>query len=244
MLPIIKVYDIDYSFIIKNYLNPEMWQKEWTLFTYRNFIITLHISSINCESKQICFQIHGIDKDREEEYGKCGGIFYCNDTSTYVFYSLNANNINLLKSEIEGAINKVIDRLEKKLIEATDEYSNIMKTKREEQNKLREIAENFLDDENVTNDEIREAYIDWYVDKMTNENSLDSDFIQYHKYTMLSDVWYVFAKATNNNSLLNEIERNIDGEKIEKLKQEYEEYKSYISSDEYEQDMIDGLEDI
>mgnify|MGYP003296925335 CR=1 FL=1 len=100
-----------------------------------------------------------------------------------------------------------IDRLEKKLIESTVEYLNIMKTKREEQNKLREIAENFLDDENVTNDEIREAYIDWYVDKMTNENSLDSDFIQYHKYTMLSDVWYVFAKATNNNSLLNEIER-------------------------------------
>lgn len=26
-LPILKVYDIDYSFIVKNYLNPEMWSK-------------------------------------------------------------------------------------------------------------------------------------------------------------------------------------------------------------------------
>ena len=31
-LPVLKVYEIDYSFIIKNYLNPEMWSKTWTLF--------------------------------------------------------------------------------------------------------------------------------------------------------------------------------------------------------------------
>ena len=28
----LKVYDIDYSFIIKNYLSPELWEKTWTLF--------------------------------------------------------------------------------------------------------------------------------------------------------------------------------------------------------------------
>ena len=35
-LPAIKVYDIDYSFIIKNYLNPEMWQKLGLYFNIKH----------------------------------------------------------------------------------------------------------------------------------------------------------------------------------------------------------------
>ena len=37
VLPIIKVFDVDYSFIIKNYLDPKMWQKEWTLFLLEEY---------------------------------------------------------------------------------------------------------------------------------------------------------------------------------------------------------------
>ena len=37
-LPIIKNFEIDYSFIIKNYLNPELWHKKWNLFIYKNFV--------------------------------------------------------------------------------------------------------------------------------------------------------------------------------------------------------------
>ena len=32
----IKVYDIDYSFLLKNYLNPEYWNKSWHLFVYKD----------------------------------------------------------------------------------------------------------------------------------------------------------------------------------------------------------------
>ena len=56
-LPAIKVYDIDYSFIIKNYLNPEMWQKTWTLFQYKTFVVTLRLDSINCQKEKIFFQV-------------------------------------------------------------------------------------------------------------------------------------------------------------------------------------------
>ena len=35
----IKVYDIDYSFLLKNYLNPEYWNKSWHLFVYEEIEI-------------------------------------------------------------------------------------------------------------------------------------------------------------------------------------------------------------
>ena len=67
-LPAIKVYDIDYSFIIKNYLNPEMWQKTWTLFQYKTFVVTLQIDYINCAEEKICFKVTLKDNSTENLY--------------------------------------------------------------------------------------------------------------------------------------------------------------------------------
>lgn len=50
----LKVYDVDYSFIIKNYLDERLWEKEWTIFTYKRYEITLKLDSINVRTKTIC----------------------------------------------------------------------------------------------------------------------------------------------------------------------------------------------
>lgn len=42
----LKVYDVDYSFIIKNYLASDLWQKTWTLFVYKNVRVTLDLYKI------------------------------------------------------------------------------------------------------------------------------------------------------------------------------------------------------
>lgn len=244
MLPIIKVYDIDYSFIIKNYLNPEMWQKEWTLFVYKNFIVTLRISSIDCCSNKISFKIFASDKDNEERYGYFNGIFHSNTTYNYLYYPLNINDINVLKKEIEKTIKRCIEELEDKLIKSSSGYSEIIETKKEEKKRLRNIAENFLDNEHVTNDDIREAYIDWYIDKMESDNNSADDYVECLRYNFLTDIWYVFAKVINDDYLLKNIENSSDNEELERIQEEFDQYKDYIYSDEYEQDMIDGLEDI
>ena len=51
----IKIYDIDYSFIIKNYLDREMWQKEWTLFVYGDKSFVIYLSSIDTRNNSIYF---------------------------------------------------------------------------------------------------------------------------------------------------------------------------------------------
>lgn len=244
MLPIIKVYDIDYSFIIKNYLNPEMWQKEWTLFVYKNFIVTLRIHSIDCYMNKITFKILATDKDNEEKYGYFDGIFHSNSTYNYVYFPLYVEDINILKKEIERTIKRCIDELENKLIKSSDGYLEIMETKKREKEILRGIAEDFLDNEHVTNDDIRDAYIDWYIDKMESTNSSADDFVDCNKYQMLTDIWYVFARIIKDDDLLEDIENSANEEELQRILDEYEEYKDYIYSDEYESDMADGLEDL
>lgn len=55
---VIKKYEVDYSFIIRNYLSPKMWEKVWTLFLYKNFRFTLQINSISVYSTvKITFRI-------------------------------------------------------------------------------------------------------------------------------------------------------------------------------------------
>ena len=60
-----RVYDVDYSFIVKNYLNPELWDMKWTLFMYKDFIIYLELYSINCKDKEITFKLYYNDKKQQ-----------------------------------------------------------------------------------------------------------------------------------------------------------------------------------
>ena len=112
-LPAIKVYDIDYSFIIKNYLNPEMWQKTWTLFQYKTFVVTLQLTYINCQDEKITLRVKIKDNSSEHEYAYDWGRNPDKDASDDVYYSLKINNLNFLKNSVENSVFNAIERLEK-----------------------------------------------------------------------------------------------------------------------------------
>ena len=63
----LKVYDVDYSFIIKNYLDEKLWDKEWTIFIYKNFQIILRLNSINVRDKVIWFEVEIQDGNEENK---------------------------------------------------------------------------------------------------------------------------------------------------------------------------------
>ena len=244
MLPILKVYDVDYSFILKNYLNPELWSKKWTLFVYKNFVVTLQLYNIDCISKKVSFKIIGEDNDRAEDYGFADGIFLSNNEYEICYYALSIDDVVCLKRLINSDILRIIRSFERKLIKSTDGYQKICEARKKEKDRLTEIANNFLDNENVSNEDIRDAYVDWYVDKMSNETDFAGEYVDNRIYTVLTDVWYVFAKVIGDYSIIRDIEDQTSEEEIEGLDEEFEEYKNYIDSEQYEEDMIDGLEDL
>ena len=57
MLPQLKVYKIDYSWIIKNYLDVSLWDKSWNLLIYKEHQFQLKLNRIYTQTKRIEFQI-------------------------------------------------------------------------------------------------------------------------------------------------------------------------------------------
>lgn len=94
MLPAIKTWKMDYSFIIKNYLNPALWQKTWTLFEYKDFTVTIKLTRIETKDMRIIFWMNLLDHSRSFVWGD----------QEDVGYSLKNSSIAFLIKSINGTI--------------------------------------------------------------------------------------------------------------------------------------------
>lgn len=232
---ILKAYDIDYSFIIKNYLDPKLWEKEWTLFIYKKFVVTLRLKYIYIYDHKICFEIKVTDNNKNS---------WNREYTEVIEYSLNIENINILKKSINTKILYAIEEMEiDGYIEETEEYQKLIQMQNEERNKLTQIAEEFLDDNGVESENIREAYIDAYVDNTEKVWSLKQDYRRENQYKMLPDLYLTFARSTSNEELEEEV-LEINNEKKEELLREIEELEEYMQTEEYENEMKNNLEEV
>ena len=104
MIPIVKVYKVDYDFLIKNYLDKSLWAKSWNIYVYRDMVFTIRLYNIDCVNDKICFQV---------KCNKCD-----NWDSQYIYYPLSGEmTISMLKSKINGAIWESLLKYEEDLIE-------------------------------------------------------------------------------------------------------------------------------
>ena len=161
MLPTIKVYEIDYDFIIRNYLDPKLWNKSWAVFVYRDFVFTLKMTKIIVTSNTITFEVK-LNK-------------YWN--SRYFEYNIENSNISFLKKSLMGTIKRLISDYERNEIKDTEGYNMLGQNLLEAEHRLEKIANDFLDDEGVTNKEIREVYFTYH----NNNISYCNGVIDLHK---------------------------------------------------------------
>ena len=211
---IIKQYDVDYSFIIKNYLDESLWNKKWSLFVYKNYTFYLELYEIQVKNKKICFKIS------------------FDDLTYFIFYFKEQSNINILKKQINGAIFSLIEMYEHTLIRKEKEYQKIEDGKDEEIDLLTEIAEEFLDENNVSNDEIRQAYIDKYVDDNTKTDNYLLNYISIRKYRVLTDLYLVYTKASGDNDRYNNVNKIAKEEpNYNELMEEVNEYLEKLEND-------------
>lgn len=224
----LKKYDIDYSFIVRNYLSPELWTKTWTLFVYKNINVNLCLSSIDVRQPvSITFEISlnapGFNR------------------STYKCHTLNQSNLKILTNQIDNAITYLIEQYENYIIEDTEEYNLICEACDKEEDNLRSIAEDYLDDNDITITEIRDSYINYYIDNNKSGDTYKYNYISSLKYKKCSDLWLIYAKMTNNNVLYNKIERKLSNDCADEL----EEIKEYVDMmcDEYSDEYSDYFSD-
>lgn len=244
-LPILKSYDIDYSFIIKNYLNPEMWQKTWTLFQYKTFIVTLNIAYINCQDEKITFKVKVKDNSESTVYSYDFMNNIDKEAKRDAYYSLKINDLEFLKREISNSVLDAIETLERYYIYATPEYKKIEEGYKDEENRLENIANEFLDNNNVTNKDIRDAYISVFVSDNAKTDDYKAQYVDNARYTIFSDFYLTYAYATKDEKIISKWEEILsESNNIEQLKQEIREYLDFMETTEYVEEMSGRLEDL
>ena len=128
----LKVYDIDYSFIIKNYLDEKLWDKEWTIFIYKNFQIILRLNSIDVRNKVIYFEVEIQDGNTENK------SYWIKSKKDTFKYFLSVESIDILKQSLNHTIFVLMQKLETEAyIQYTDEYYNLEIMRSDESEKTR-----------------------------------------------------------------------------------------------------------
>ena len=230
MLPELKVYKIDYEFIIKNYLDRNLWKKTWNLFIYRDNVFTLNLYEIDTENNKIRFKIR---------YNK---LEYSYES---IAYDVDNTSIKILLQQINGAIFRLMERYEECEIKQSQPYKQAENAVFEEREKLREIAKSFLDSEGVTNADIRDAYIDKFVDRNETMYWKREKVLETCKYTICTDIFIVFCKATKDEVRLERVEnQNTNKTRLSVIESEVEAFLETLDTEDYENEMIDALESV
>lgn len=234
-LPQIKIYEIDYQFIIDNYTNPKLWDKVWNLFVFKNYIYTITLSSIDVKKYEISFEIR---------LESALNVWDRNKTA-FIKYNLKNSTIEILKKQINGTLFTLAEWLEKVVIENSSEYRQMEDSKYSERNLLEEIAKDFLDENNVTNSEIRDVYIDYYVDKNETIYERLNDLEDEMRYNYLTDLFLIIAECSNDETRKNKVLENQNNEeKIQQILGEVDEYMEYIETKDWVDEMKEKLEAI
>ena len=192
-----KIWKVDYDFLISNYLDKSLWKKSWNLFAYKEHIFTLSLASIDVYDDSICFHV------------KKNGDF----SESIWFYTRN-EDIRFLKRKINGAIFHLIESSEEREIKETTGYEELENEQKEARKIYKQEAIDYLDKKKIEDDEIRDLYINHYVDKRDNYCIKKQQYVDYYKYNLCHDMYVEFCKATKDESRLHTVERNYhSGEK-------------------------------
>ena len=204
-----------------------MWGKEWTIFTYKRYEITLKLDTIDIKNNSIFLEI--TIKDNNEENKNYWG----KTISTSFKYAMSMNSVDMFKRILNSTIFLLMQKLEKEsYILYTDNYRELQYMKDEEQEKLKEIAEEFLDNEGIENEEIREVYIEYYIEHNEKVYDLMGEYTDDMTYRIITDFYVAFLQAINDKERLEIIRQKI-GQKVDVLVKysRSEEHKSELQSD-------------
>lgn len=233
-LPQIKTYDIDYQFIIDNYTDIKLWDKKWNLFVFKNYVFKLSLDSIDVRNKQIWFEIE-LNSDLD---------LWSRIKTLKFKYDVNNMSLEFLKNSVNITMVRLISMLEEEYIVQKDStYLYVESSRNEEQERLKEIAEEFLDNEGVSNSDIRDVYIDYYVDNNETIYEKLSEIKSNLKYQYLTDLYLIVSEIIKDENLKNNILSNQKND-ISNIQEEVEEYMEYLETDEYTEEMQEKLEAI
>lgn len=245
-----KLVYLDLKTIMENYRKPEFWEKDWLIFKSKELEITWSITSIDVLSNTIksciCFRAGHITRGGKKfwfpsAFTSKHDWYYetvCRpipiENSDYTQEAFDRNILNTILSSIRY--------LEMEFARDTYEYKKALELEDEQRERLEEIAEEFLDEKGVSNESIRDAYIEKYVDdnkENYRDKVLENSRFRFFKTAYLHVCsWFGNDKAFEEHKTL--LKKFITKKQIFKILEKTKE----MQSDEWVEEMKDQLEDI
>lgn len=238
------VVKLDLQVILNNYKKPEFWSKNWLIIDTKWLSINWHITYINCKDNKIMSEVKITKINYKKGNKVIKSLWYYPSSDCQV---IPINNPEYTQDHFEkniyNAVLRVINSVEDTLTRYYKEFEDADAQDDSYIESLKNIAKAFLDENKVTNEDIREAYIDAYVSKMTYDRvSYKSKVIDNFRYKLLTPV-YVYTSAWFDNEKDFEKYKAYDT----KRKSEYEAMKQeirLIQTEEWKNSMKQELEEI
>jgi len=198
-----KVEKLDLEFILNNFLSHRLWDKRWIIFEYDGSKVTLNITSINVYNKTLSLRVFV----RLRCFGNSDGYKNEDYNSVEIPYDLEHRNIPLFEKQIFGKALYGMRFIETRYIGDMPTYKEAVAQEQEYKEKLEGIAKEFLDEQGVHHEAIRQAYIDQFVND-SNIPSFTYQVQELYRYYKISKVVCMLALFMG-------------------LKDEYDTYKKY-----------------
>lgn len=244
-----KITKLNLKVILDNYKKPEFWKKEWTIYKHNNIEITWHLYSINCKENTISsiVNIRGfVVRKGGKHFVDIGHGFW--ETSSTSAYCSNIPIDNsdykqeVFENNIIGACLKVLFQAEQNISRQYAEYRSAKSNDDDYNDALAEIAEAFLDRNNVTNKEIRDAYIDSYVSKNTSSRFAYM-YLKECEYKIIPNEYILLLSYFNNKKIFDEYKQKVGGHR-KKFWFDIWKRGREMDTDEWREEMEAELEDL
>lgn len=227
------LHKIDIGFLINNFRNDKLWKMKWKFFEYDNYVFRLSIDSINVKNSFLELRI-SIENEEKDVF---------NYTWFYVYFR-EIDNETTAYNRMHGKIIELIGQVNQKFIRESHIYRQAEEMDEAHSKKLTRTAEDFLDEQGVSNEEIREAYISYYVSK--NEKSYRMNVYNGYKYHFVSTLALTYASYFGLTEKYEDIVKNLDVSNtvLENIELELKEFSEYLESEDMLKDMKDCLEQL
>lgn len=201
---------INYEFLMKHYLDPKYWRKEWIIYDYGSLKVTLKLKQIDIQSDRIVLMLMVEYKgDKKKNYPRETSI-------SYVFIPINHPEYNetLFMQKIYSEVATTLTIIERYIVWGFPEYKQEEKRVFEKTKLLKERARAYAKEHNIKDeyiiDSIIEAFKDEYLDDYRN------DIIIKYQDELLVKERLLFASFSNYEKKVKELSEKLNKTKVSK----------------------------
>ena len=241
-----KLVKVDLKTILDNYREPEFWSKTWLIYKRPQFEITMKIEEISIYGNQIIFDVflNTTPKFTNKYTNKSIAIFenhYFQAACVCIPINNKEFTQNIFENLVLSACLKKLKEIEGALTCESSDYKKADDLENLSRNKLRKIAVNFLNKNNIINVNIRNGYIDSYVNEYAED--LTSKIFENNYYKLIPEEYLILASYFNNDKKFAEIKEKCSGIKEDYAKKLYSIGKK-LNSPKYAKEMEGKLNEL